>query len=207
QILDIALGLEYLHGQHGVHGDLKGISPTNVLVTRACIVDFGLSSIADAMTLRFTYSTASARGGTAWYQASELLLGERSNYFGSDVYAFACVCYEVCALPVPFFELPNDIAVSIKVTAGQRPSRPESVQHALWILIQDCWEQSSDKHPTITEIVQRLDPEIGTETARSATDWDETFSSKFRRSLQDSFLPSVTKIKERLENAAPGMLP
>ncbi|KAJ7440169.1 kinase-like domain-containing protein [Mycena latifolia] len=201
-ILDVALGLEYLHGQHVVHGDLKGM---NVLVTpsgRACITDFGLSSIVDAMTVRFTYSTASARGGTARYQAPELLLGERSNHFGSDVYAFACVCYEIMTARVPFFELPNDMAVSIKVIAGQRPSRPESApdDDALWMLVQDCWEQSSEKRPAIKKIVQRLlGPQIAAETAQSATDWDETLSSRFRRSLQDSpLLPSVTEIERKV---------
>ena len=71
----------------------------NILVTpsrRACVADFGLASIADAMTLRFTHSTsASARGGTARYQAPELISTDNPNHFESDVYAFACVCYEV----------------------------------------------------------------------------------------------------------------
>jgi serine/threonine protein kinase len=46
------------------------------------------------MTLRFTHSTTTVRGGTARYQAPELFQGE-SQHYGSDVYAFACVCYEV----------------------------------------------------------------------------------------------------------------
>ncbi|KAJ6592819.1 kinase-like domain-containing protein, partial [Mycena capillaripes] len=90
-MLDVALGLEYLHDQNVVHGDLKAI---NILVTqsrRACIADFGLSSIANTMTLRFTHSTAHVRGGTARYQAPEIIQGGSLNHFGSDVYAFACV--------------------------------------------------------------------------------------------------------------------
>ncbi|KAJ7689491.1 kinase-like domain-containing protein [Mycena rosella] len=150
-ILDVALGLEYLHGEHVVHGDLKGM---NVLVTpsgRACITDFGLSSIADAMTLRFTHSTATKQGGTARYQAPEVLLGE-ANHFGSDVYAFACLCYEILTGKVPFWEFSNDIAVSIKVIAGQRPSWPETTPNdALWVLVQDCWAQSFDERPAITQ--------------------------------------------------------
>ncbi|KAJ6514519.1 kinase-like domain-containing protein [Mycena vulgaris] len=199
-ILDVALGLQYLHGEHVVHGDLKGM---NVLVTpsgKACIADFGVSSIADAITLRFTHSTTNARGGTSRYQAPELLLGESSNYFGSDVYAFACVGYEILTGKVPFFEWPNDMAVSMKVIAGQRPLRPESAPDALWMLLQDCWHQTSVNRPAITQIVQRLvGPQIGAETAQTATDWDETFSSKFRRTLQDSpLLPSVTGIERRM---------
>ncbi|KAJ7126685.1 kinase-like domain-containing protein, partial [Mycena epipterygia] len=152
-IIDVALGLEYLHNNRVVHGDLKGM---NILVTpsgRACIADFGLSTMTDVMTLRFTHSTVSAHGGTARYQAPELLAGDSLNHFGSDVYAFACVCYEILTGKVPFFEMPNDMAVSIKVIGGHRPSRPESIPvGGLWVLLQDCWEQTSDKRPTITQI-------------------------------------------------------
>ncbi|KAJ7126731.1 kinase-like domain-containing protein [Mycena epipterygia] len=200
-ILDVALGLEYLHNNRVVHGDLKGM---NILITpsgRACIADFGLSTITDVMTLRFTHSTANARGGTARYQAPELLLGESLNHFGSDVYAFACVCYEILTGKVPFFELPNDMAVSLKVVGGHRPSRPElTLADGLWTLLQDCWEQASNKRPTIAQIVQRLvGSEIRAATDQTATDWDETFGSKFRRSLQCvPLLPSVTGIKRRI---------
>ncbi|KAJ7126710.1 kinase-like domain-containing protein [Mycena epipterygia] len=200
-ILDVALGLEYLHKERIVHGDLKGM---NILVTpsgRACIADFGLSTITDVMTVRFTHSTANARGGTVRYQAPELLLAESLNHFGSDVYAFACVCYEILTAKAPFFELPNDMAVSLKVIVGHRPSRPESIRvDGLWILLQDCWEQTSDKRPTIAQTVQRLvGPEIGAETDQTATDWDDTFSSKFRRSLQCvPLLPSIVAIERRI---------
>jgi serine/threonine protein kinase len=74
----------------------------NILVTpsrRACVADFGLSAIVDAMSLRFTHSTASARGGTLRYQAPELHVEQMQNHYGSDVYAFACVCYEVHLCP------------------------------------------------------------------------------------------------------------
>ncbi|KAF7369146.1 Protein kinase domain-containing protein [Mycena venus] len=99
-ILDVALGLQYLHQQNIVHGDLKAV---NILVTparRACIADFGLSSIVNAWTFRFTHSTPNVYGGTTRYQAPELFRGETKNHFGSDVYAFACVCYEVSRLGV-----------------------------------------------------------------------------------------------------------
>ncbi|KAJ7113503.1 kinase-like domain-containing protein, partial [Mycena epipterygia] len=122
-ILDIALGIEYLHKSHVVHGDLK---PLNILVTpscRACIADFGLASIADAMTVRFTHSTVSSRGGTGRYLAPELVQGEKA-YFGSDVYAFACVCYEILTGRVPFHEIPNGMAAMFHVVAGKRPSQP-----------------------------------------------------------------------------------
>ncbi|KAF8150324.1 kinase-like domain-containing protein [Mycena galopus ATCC 62051] len=130
-ILDVALGLEYLHERKVVHGDLKGI---NILITplrRACIADFGLSSIVNAMTVQLT-STAPTQGGTARYQAPKLFK------FASDVYGFACVCYEILTGRVPFYELPNDMAV-------------------MFSLLQNCWGGQAENRPTAPQIVQRLD--------------------------------------------------
>ncbi|KAJ7019357.1 kinase-like domain-containing protein [Mycena alexandri] len=207
-ILDVALGLKYLHDQNVVHGDLKAI---NILVTpsqRACIADFGLSSLVNAMTLRFTNSTAPAHGGTARYQAPELFQGDSQNSFGSDVYAFACVCYEILTGKVPFHEFPNDMKVMFGVAAGKRPSRPIScsgtpVLDSLWELLQNCWDGELEMRPTTEQIVDRLvGPTIRATTTSSKTDWDDTFTSKFRRSIQaQPLLPSVTQIEIMLFGA------
>ncbi|KAJ7126310.1 kinase-like domain-containing protein, partial [Mycena epipterygia] len=201
-ILDVAMGLDYLHAEQIVHGDLKG---TNILITpsgRACIADFGLSTITDAVSLRFTHSTTNVQGGSARYQAPEVLSGERPNHYGSDVYAFACVCYEILTGKVPFFQFLNDIIVSIKVIGGDRPSWPEIpvCDSMLWILLQDCWQQNPDIRPSAQQIICRLvNPPIKAKAAQSTTDWDETSTSKFRRRLQDGLLlPSMTEIKGRL---------
>ncbi|KAJ7489266.1 kinase-like domain-containing protein [Mycena latifolia] len=204
-ILDVALGLKYLHENHVIHGDLKAI---NILVTpsyKACLADFGLSSIADATNSRFPHSTASVRGGTARYQAPELILTGCVNHFGSDVYAFACVCYEILTGKVPFHEIWNDAVVMLKVVAGQRPSRPISCSgttqlDSLWELVVACWKEESNTRPSIAQIVERLvGPSIQATTSESTTDWDENFSSRFRRSLLvHPLLPSVTQIEHRI---------
>ncbi|KAJ7113567.1 kinase-like domain-containing protein [Mycena epipterygia] len=203
-ILDVALGLEYLHENHVVHGDLKAL---NILVTpshKACIADFGLASIADAMTVRFTHSTVSSRGGTGRYLAPELFRGDKAH-FGSDVYAFACVCHEILTGKVPFHEFLNDMTVMFHVLDGKRPSQPNSCSgtaalDGLWELLQDCWKEKPDQRPTAVQIVERLkSPLIGATLTQSTTDWDEKFSSKFRRSLEvRPLLPSVTQIERMI---------
>ncbi|KAJ7909213.1 kinase-like domain-containing protein, partial [Mycena leptocephala] len=203
-ILDVAQGLQYLHKENVIHGDLKAL---NILVTpsgKACIADFGVSSITHAMTLLFTTSTANGRGGTARYQAPELFRGGQ-NHFGSDVYAFACVCYEIMSGSIPFPELPQDTAVMFAVIEGKRPSQPMSctgttVLDSLWELLNNCWEGRAEMRPTAPQIVERLeDPSIQAKTMSSTTDWDNQFTSRFRRSLQSTdLLLSLTRIEHIL---------
>ncbi|KAJ7235046.1 kinase-like domain-containing protein [Mycena rebaudengoi] len=206
-ILDISFGLEYLHQNSIVHGDLKAI---NILVTpsrRACIADFGLSSIADVVTLGFTHSTASARGGTTRWQAPELLSGEHPNHQGSDIYAFACVCYEVLTGKAPFYEVQRDVAIIMKVIAGERPLRPVSdsgaestLMNSLWTLLEDCWAPNAENRPEATQFVKRLlGSPINARISKPSADWNESYTSKFRRSLRSMpFLPCIHDIERRI---------
>ena len=141
QLVDVARGLEYLHSFNFAHGDLKGVckpdspslgSPTdsseqvNILIKknhRACLADFGLSTIvcvaprlpADASTSSVaTGATTDSEtslmrytsGGTYRWMSPELLDPEK---FGlerckptkeSDCYALGMVIYEVRGHPV-----------------------------------------------------------------------------------------------------------
>ena len=67
---------------------------------QACITDFGLAILANDSKFPLTSSSsmASSRGTLRW-QAPELLNFDGdsmdTNSLASDIYAFACVCYEV----------------------------------------------------------------------------------------------------------------
>lgn len=111
----MAAGMSYLHNHCVTHGDLKGVSilltpsnsilttntQSNILVTeskRACLADFGFSSVMDSQGLKTaSLSSALPGGGTGRFQAPELIdpqfEGSRSQ--ASDIYAFGLVCYEV----------------------------------------------------------------------------------------------------------------
>ncbi|KAJ7606526.1 kinase-like domain-containing protein [Roridomyces roridus] len=190
-ILDVALGLAHLHEKGVVHGDLKG---ENIFITpsfRACIADFGLSSIITPFSsIRFTNSSKRTQGGTIRYQAPELHRGGE-NDLRSDIYAFACVVYEMLTGKPPFPELYMDGAVIQVVLEGRRPSRPLSCPDNLWNLLQDCWKEQADSRPSASEVVERLEgPDIQAIKAESTPDWDERFTAKFRPNLrgpQESF--------------------
>ncbi|KAF8176647.1 kinase-like domain-containing protein [Mycena galopus ATCC 62051] len=198
-ILDIALGLEYLHSERVVHGDLKG---ENILVTpslRACVADFGLSLI--ATTLKFQHATTTVRGGTIRFQAPELLISpEVPIHFRSDIYAFACVCYQILSGKCPYFEVKNDIFLASQVPTGVRPTRTNTISDDLWSLLEDCWKGESTHRPKVPQIIGRLRaPPIAAQEAHTPTDWDETSSARFRRSLQDRLiLPPVAEIEQMI---------
>ncbi|KAJ7779273.1 kinase-like domain-containing protein [Mycena metata] len=204
-MLDVALGLQYLHEQKVIHGDLKAI---NVLVTpsrRACICDFGLSSIVNEITLQLSQSSSVGQKGTPRYHAPELLRPRGKKSAGSDVYAFGCVCYEILTEKVPFYEEKNDMSAMLQVLDGKRPSRPVSCigtpqLDSLWDLLQNCWEDDPQKRPKASQIVDCLvGPLIHATMTSSTTDWDEKFTSRFRRSSQARpLLPSIPQIERML---------
>ncbi|KAJ7633219.1 kinase-like domain-containing protein [Roridomyces roridus] len=208
--LDVALGLKHLHAQNIVHGDLKG---ENIFVTsslRACIADFGLSSITtSASSVQFAPSSMPSRGGTARYQAPELHQGGQNDQC-TDVYSWASVVYELFAGTLPFPEMRLDIAVVMAVLAGQRPTRLPSLSgtsalDGLWALLQECWNATPESRPTAAQIVQRLKGDgIGArESTQSENDWDQTSTSKFRhRLLDDQPLPTVDEFERVVFGAA-----
>ena len=78
---------------------------------KACLADFGLASAVDSQAMRWSsLLTASPMGGTARWQAPELLDylsddvdDKGQNTMASDIYSFACVCYEVCSYTLLVF--------------------------------------------------------------------------------------------------------
>ncbi|KAL4245974.1 EKC/KEOPS complex subunit BUD32 [Abortiporus biennis] len=106
-LLQIAEGLEYLHNEGVVHGDLRGV---NILLTdiwEVQLADFGLSVIAEAHSNQY----GSTRGGAIRWVAPELITPETYNRvstrptYASDIYSFACICVELYTRRNPWHNL------------------------------------------------------------------------------------------------------
>lgn len=91
--------MEYLHNEGLVHGDIHG---ANILVNddgHACLTDFGMSLISEATANN--YGSIHGGGAMRW-SAPEVLdpevfgLETGRPTFDSDVFSFACTCFEVC---------------------------------------------------------------------------------------------------------------
>ncbi|KAF5383204.1 hypothetical protein D9615_004938 [Tricholomella constricta] len=188
-ISDVAGGLLYLHDNGVVHGDLKG---ANILITdskRACVADFGLSSVADPRGLKNPdLSSSNAKGGTVRFEAPELIdpkfVCPRSP--ASDVYAFSLVCYQIFTGEYPFQDVPYELTVMLNVSRGERPRRPRGLVYLdrglndrMWRLMEDCWEHVAADRPTASQIIGRL-PRTTVRDSRPRGDWTDTSPVRVR---------------------------
>ncbi|KAJ7207633.1 kinase-like domain-containing protein [Mycena pura] len=163
-LFEVAQGMQYLHSQNIVHGDLRG---ANILITHdwhACLADFGLARFSDATVATHT----SHRAGSIRWMAPELIdPGLFKMQFlrtpASDVYAFGCMCLELYTGRPPFIGL-SETAAMLQVIRGGRPDRPtqeeQAMTAALWQFVNECWEQTSASRPSSKDVVERLHPKV-----------------------------------------------
>ncbi|KAF9447999.1 kinase-like protein, partial [Macrolepiota fuliginosa MF-IS2] len=167
KVQDVLCGLQYLHQNQVVHGDLKGLNILVDMNMSARLADFGLSSVMDADVLRWTsLETMTRAGGTTRWVAPEMIEDSEDGgllrpSFASDIYSLASVIIEIFTGKIPFCEIHNDITVLYKVMRGIRPTRPAyemapELTNDIWEIMQDCWSATSANRPTVDEVMDRL---------------------------------------------------
>lgn len=172
-MLQIALGMEYLHSKRIYHGELN---PSNILVKprrsnqsgdgylHGKVFGFGLNSVKG-----FSSKSASLTGQNEnfpfiWYSPEVLEEQEQSGTAGSlkytdksDVYSFGMVCFELLTGKVPFEEshLQGD-KMSRNIRAGERPLFPFHSPKFITNLTKRCWHADPNQRPTFSSISRIL---------------------------------------------------
>ncbi|KAG0698931.1 kinase-like domain-containing protein [Suillus ampliporus] len=154
---DVARGLQYLHSQSIVHGDLSG---SNVLVDedgKARLTDFGLSALLSGRASQALLP--SVAGGTLLWTAPEHLMSDDSNMPSvfsqtSDVYSFGGIMLQVLEGKVPYHYITSK-AIIIQISRGITPRRPSTpvIIDGDWDFIQRCWSLDAASRPPGTELV------------------------------------------------------
>lgn len=155
---EVASGLEYLHLNKIVHGDLRG---ANILISesgKALISDFGLSKVIEEVR---DSGTSTLTGVTpARWMAPELFKPERFDRVHAvvstqtDIWSFAMVCLELITRQHPFCEISRDMEIPFKVLEGTRPGRPDGslMTDGLWDLMEACWKHDPNERPSMTDV-------------------------------------------------------
>ncbi|KAG1791908.1 kinase-like domain-containing protein [Suillus plorans] len=155
---DVARGLEYLHSQLIVHGDLSGF---NILIDddgKARLTDFGLSVF---ITARISQALLPiAPGGTLHWIAPEYLKADASNVpsmlsQAGDVYSFGGIMLQVLEGKIPYHYITHTTAIVGQILQGITPRRPlvPVIVDDDWDFIQKCWSPHAASRPSATDIV------------------------------------------------------
>lgn len=73
-----------------------------------------------------------------------------------DVYSFAIVLWELCALQKPFAGMSVADHYREVITGGVRPPLDSRWPTALQHLLQACWQEDPDRRPSILEAKEAL---------------------------------------------------
>lgn len=153
--MDVAFGMEYLHGKNIVHFDLKS---DNLLVNLRdphrpiCKVgDLGLSKVKCQ-----TLISGGVRGTLPW-MAPELLNGSSSLVSDKvDVFSFGIVLWELLTGEEPYADLHYGAIIGGIVSNTLRPPIPESCDPEWRALMERCWSAETSERPSFTEIANEL---------------------------------------------------
>ncbi|KAJ6547312.1 ras guanine nucleotide exchange factor domain-containing protein [Mycena capillaripes] len=155
---EIASGLEYLHKENIIHGDMRG---ANILIDMdgaAALSGFGIASFIE----RHGNGIISSETVNPRWSAPELVRNLGSTSKQSDIWSFAMVVLELMTGQPPFGNIPRDITVLRELDQGKIPDCPGRVATArglsdeLWAFMRKCWHKKPDSRPSAAVVNSRL---------------------------------------------------
>jgi NIMA (never in mitosis gene a)-related kinase len=147
-LLQICMGLEYLHRVKVLHRDIKTMNLFMADEKGIRIGDLGIARVLSSTTT-FAHTVV----GTPYYLSPELC-EEKPYNNKSDVWALGCVLYELCALKKPF-DATNPGALILKILRSSVPPLSNNWSGELRELVKICLFKDQKKRPDISSILKR----------------------------------------------------
>ncbi|CAE7587994.1 SIS8 [Symbiodinium sp. CCMP2456] len=150
--LDVARGVQYLHGQRILHLDLKSPNVLCAPVWTAKLCDFGLAK----MRGEATYVQSTLQGVSPVWAPPEMFDSKSGGLTEkADVYSFAVIFFELLTKQVPFAEVSSAKLPAAKA-AGQLPRIPNSVPADCADLILQCCAANLLGRPSMSGAAARV---------------------------------------------------
>lgn len=130
-----------------LHRDIK---PENVFLDHENNIklgDFGLSK-----ELQGAVSFANTYVGTPYYMSPELTTGAAYDV-KSDIWALACVIFELCALAPPF-DAHSQAELTLKIKSGQVPRLPRAYSQELNHVVRTMLDLQPRRRPTTKQLLE-----------------------------------------------------
>ncbi|KAF1318887.1 Tkl protein kinase, partial [Globisporangium splendens] len=153
KLLEVALGVNYLHECGVIHNDIKG---DNILVGadgKAKLADFGMSSLPP--NYEFTMENPTKIGAVHWKAPEYLTTGKPS--FASDIYSLAMCILEVITGVYPWGGNMEGAVVRRHLKKGNIPKKPEEMNDNQWSLILLMTNFDASRRVSIPFVIDRIE--------------------------------------------------
>ncbi|RHZ46202.1 hypothetical protein Glove_629g16 [Diversispora epigaea] len=152
-LLWISSGLHHMHDESNlIHRDFH---IGNILLHSheyCLITDLGLSKPIDETGI--SKDGKQKVFGVIPYIAPEVLSGDDNYSKASDIYGFAMIMFELLTGIPPFYNIPHDKDLALKICNGCRPEIPSNIviPQLLVDIMKRCWDAKSDQRPTAKKL-------------------------------------------------------
>lgn len=151
---DLCAALSYAHQRQLIHADFK---PGNVFVNTdgsAKVLDFGIARAASKDAQRHQFDAGQLGALTPAYATIEMV-NDKSLTFSDDVYALACVVYEMLAGRHPF----NGYSALEALQRGLAPKRLDNLSSREWRALSRALALTkAERTATIAQFAEQLFP-------------------------------------------------
>ncbi|KAG2144100.1 kinase-like domain-containing protein [Suillus bovinus] len=184
-VREVAVGLQYLHENGIVHGD---INDTDILVSsdgRLCLGGFGLSMIlAESSNTIFKSGYA---GNIRWMAPELLQVGEEEVVSkptkASDIYSYGCIMMQVFSGHQPFAHMKSTIHIMAALEKGHIPfAQLAGIDEEIQRFVQLCWSKNREYRPSVEKIVEFL--------------WSQTNIAETMKTMLSQLPVTVTRISQ-----------